>query len=156
MAKLYSIYFQKEKDDALVYDTKSQWGIVCKEFPFVLFDKAKDLPTKSWPDEDGEDVFFPDSLCMDAYDIEVEFAYKGEMGSANAKILSFINYLTGKSDNGTSLKVYDTFTQIGRRGLYVKSIGNDMFVRKDDEGDVIVFKIGFRVTDPVTEITLAQ
>lgn len=154
MAKLYSIYFQKEKENALVYDTKSQWGIVCKEFPFVLFDRTKELPSKSWPDEDGEDVFFPESLRIEAYDIEVEFAYKGDIGSANTKIMSFINYLTGNSDNGTSLKVYDAFTQIGRRGIYVKSVGNNMFVRREDEGDVIVFNVEFRVTDPATEIIL--
>lgn len=154
MAKLYSIYFQKEKENALVYDTKSQWGIVCKEFPFVLFDKTKELPSKSWPDEDGEDVFFPESLSIEAYDIEVEFAYKGDMWTSNEKIISFINYLTGKSDKGTSLKVYDAFTRIGRRGLYVKSVGNNMFVRREDEGDVIVFNVEFRVTDPDTEIIL--
>ena len=155
MAKLYSIYFQKEKSGASVYDTKAQWGIVCKDFPFVLFDTTKDIPTRSWPDGDGEDVYFPDRLRFQAYDLEVFFAYQGEMGSANAKIAAFINYLTGKSDTGTSLKVYDTYTKIGRKGLYVKSVSNDAFARKTDEGDVIVFKVKFRVTDPVTDIVLS-
>lgn len=155
MAKLYSIYFQKEKDGALVYDTKAQWGIVCKEFPFVLFDGIKSLSSRSWPDENGEDVYFPDKMLIDAYDIDVSFAYKGDMGTANTKIMDFLKYLTGISDSGTSLKVYDTFTKIGRKGLYVKSVKNDMFVRKQDEGDVLVFKVKFRVTDPTTDIVLA-
>ena len=39
--------------------------------------------------------------------------------------------------------------------MYVKSVSNDAFARKTDEGDVIVFKVKFRVTDPVTDIVLS-
>lgn len=98
---------------------------------------------------------FPEEIKLKAYDIEVEFAYKGAIGTANSKIESFLDYLTGKGDTGTNLKVYDTYTKIGRQGVYYKSIDQDLFVRKSDEGDVVTFKITFRVTDPRTPITLS-
>ena len=56
---------------------------------------------------------------MQAYDIEIEFAYKGDMGTANEKIVAFLDYLIGKDGYGTELKVYDTYTQIGRQGVYL-------------------------------------
>ena len=138
MARLYSIYFQKNKSGSPVLDTYTEWSIVCKDFPFMPYGESKDLPAREWADEDGEDTFFPEEIKLKAYDIDVEFAYKGEMGTANSKIEAFL----------------DTYTKIGRQGVYYKSIDPDLFVRKSDEGDVITFKITFRVTDPRTSITL--
>lgn len=154
MAKPYSIYFQKSKLGSPAIDTKSQWGIVCKDFPFTVYGDIKDLPKRDWIDQDGEDTFFPEELYVQAYDIKVEFAYKGDMGTANEKIVAFLDYLIGKDGYGTELKVYDTYTQIGRQGVYFKSIKPDLFVRKTDEGDVVTFNITFRVTDPKTQIIL--
>jgi hypothetical protein len=64
MAKLYSIYFQKSKPGSPVIDTKSQWGVVCKDFPFAVYGETKELPKRDWKDEDGEDTFIPDRLYM--------------------------------------------------------------------------------------------
>lgn len=154
MAKPYSIYFRKDKAGSQVIDTNARWKIVCKDFPFKLSGETKALSKRDWADENGEDTYFPSQLKIKAYDLEVEFAYKGEMNTANAQIKNFLDYLTGVSDAGTSLSVYDTYTKIGRRGIYFKSIDPDLFVRKTDEGDVVTFKIVFRVTDPATQITL--
>lgn len=152
--KPYSIYFKKGNGN--VIDTNVQWGIVCKEFPFVLYGESKELSKRDWYDEDGEDTFFPERLAMQAYDLEVEFAYKGEMDSANLAIRSFLDYLTGRDQaGGTSLMVYDTYTKIGRQGIYFKDIKPDVFVRNSSEGDVVTFSVTFRVTDPLTDITLS-
>lgn len=150
----YSIYFKKENGN--VIDTNTQWNIVCKEFPFKLYGESKELSKRDWYDEDGEDTFFPTSLSMQAYDLEVEFAYKGEMNSANTSIRNFLDYLSGRDGvGGTSLMVYDTYTRIGRQGLYLKDVKPDVFVRNTSEGDVVTFGVTFRVTDPLTEITLS-
>lgn len=155
MAKLYGIYFQKSKPGSPVIDTKSQWGVVCKDFPFAVYGETKELPKRDWKDEDGEDTFIPDRLYMQAYDLDVEFAYKGEMDTANEKVIGFLDYLSGKDDSGAELKVYDTYTKIGRQSVYYKSVEPDLFVRKTDEGDVLTFSVTFRVTDPQTQITLS-
>ena len=78
MARLYSIYFQKNKSGSPVLDTYTEWSIVCKDFPFMPYGESKDLPAREWADEDGEDTFFPEEIKLKAYDIDVEFAYKGE------------------------------------------------------------------------------
>lgn len=154
MSKPYSIYFKKS--GGTVIDSNTQWNIVCKEFPFILYGEAKELSKRDWYDEDGEDTFFPTKLAIAAYDLDVEFAYKGVVNSANTKIRAFLDYLTGRdSAGGTELSVYDTYTQIGRQGLYFKDVKPDVFVRKTDEGDVVTFTVTFRVTDPVTDITLS-
>lgn len=151
--KPYSIYFKR--GEGAVIDTQTQWGIVCKEFPFLLYGESKELPKRDWMDEDGEDVFFPSKLAMQAYDLDVEFAYKGVMDSANVKIRGFLDYLTGRDGAGSNLSVYDTYTKVGRQGVYVKGVKQDVFVRNTSEGDVVVFTVTFRVSDPMTEIVLA-
>lgn len=152
--KPYSIYFKKENGG--VIDSQKEWGIVCKEFPFLLYGESKELPKRDWLDEDGEDVFFPNSLAMAAYDLDVEFAYRGVMDSANVAIRGFLDYLTGRDGSGANLSVYDTYTKIGRQGVYYKKVSPDVFVRNTSEGDVVTFTVTFRVTDPTTQITLAD
>ena len=156
MAKPYAIYFKKMKDDALVVDTLDNWGIVCKDFPFKLYGEAKELPSHDWKDEDGDDEYIPDVLPIAAYEMEVEFAYKGDMFTANSNIKGFLDYLTGREGDGAEFMCYDTYTKIGRQHMRFVSVGEDIFHRETESGDVIVFSVTFKVNDPVTDITLSK
>lgn len=156
MARPYAIYFKKMKSDALVVDTLDNWGIVCKEFPFKLYGEAKELPSHDWKDEDGDDEYIPSELPIASYEVEVEFAYKGVMDSANANIKGFLDYLTGRDGSGVKLAVYDTYTKIGRQHVRFASVSDDVFHRQEEGGDVVVFSVTFKVNDPVTDITLSK
>ena len=156
MARPYAIYFKKMKSDALVVDTLDNWGIVCKEFPFKLYGEAKELPSHDWKDEDGDDEYIPSKLPIASYELEVEFAYKGVMDSANASIKGFLDYLTGRDGSGVELMVYDTYTKIGRQSVRFVSVSDDVFYRQEEGGDVVVFSVAFKVNDPVTDITLSK
>ena len=156
MARPYAIYFKKMKSDALVVDTLDNWGIVCKEFPFKLYGEAKELPSHDWKDKDGDDEYIPSELPIASYEVEVEFAYKGVMDSANANIKGFLDYLTGRDGSGAELMVYDTYTKIGRQNVRFVSVGDDVFYRQEEGGDVVVFSVTFKVNDPVTDITLSK
>lgn len=156
MARPYAIYFKKMKSDALVVDTLDNWGIVCKEFPFKLYGEAKELPSHDWKDEDGDDEYIPSKLPIASYEMEVEFAYKGVMDSANASIKGFLDYLTGRDGSGVELMVYDTYTKIGRQSVRFVSVSDDVFYRQEEGGDVVVFSVAFKVNDPVTDITLSK
>lgn len=155
MAKPYSIYFRKMNDESPVVDTLGKWGVVCKDFPFKVYGDAKDLPKHDWKDEDGDDEYIPSVLPISSYEMEVEFAYKGAMDSANKKIKEFLDYLTGRDGTGAEFSVYDTYTRIGRQHMRFVSVKDDIFLRSESGGDVIVFAVTFKVNDPVTDITLA-
>lgn len=160
MARPYAIYFKKMKDNALVVDTLDNWGIVCKDFPFKLYGEAKELPSHDWKDEDGDDEYIPDVLPIAAYEMEVEFAYKGDMFTANSNIKKFLDYLTGREGDGAEFMCYDTFTRIGRQKMRFVSVSEDIFHRDQNNSeygcDVIVFSVTFKVNDPVTDITLSK
>ena len=150
------IYFQKHKEGSTVKESLEDFGIWCKDFPFRLAGDAKELASEDWPEEDGADEYVPEELRMKAYDAEVEFGYKGAMDTANAKIRSFLDYLTGRDGTGAELKVYDSYTRIGRQHVRLSRVSDDAFVRNTGEGDVVVFNVTFRVNDPVTDITLSK
>ena len=154
MAKPYAILFKKSKNNASVVDTLSNWSIVCKDFPFKLYGEAKELAKNNWKDEDGDDEYIPSEIRIEAYEIKVDFAYKGEMNSANSSIRGFLDYLTGKDGTGADLMVYDTYTKIGRKNVRYVSVDEDLFYRQEADGDLIVFSVTFKVNDPVTDITL--
>jgi len=155
MAKPYAILFQKMIEDAPVVDTLSNWGIVCKDFPFKLYGEAKELPSRDWKDEDGDDEYIPKELKIAAYEIDVEFVYKGDMNTANTKIRGFLDYLTGRGGTGAELKVYDTYTKIGRQSVRYASVDDDIFFRQEGGNDVVVFVVTFKVNDPLTDIALS-
>lgn len=150
------IYFQKHKEDASVKESLADFGIWCKDFPFRLFGDVKDPVSTDWPEEDGADEYVPEVLRMKAYDVEVEFGYKGGMDSANVKIRAFLDYLTGRDGTGVEMKVYDSYTKIGRQRVRLSKVSDDAFVRNEGEGDVVVFNATFRVNDPVTDIILSK
>lgn len=151
MVEGYSIFFQKAISGAKVKDLLTEWKMVCTDFPFELYPETKDLPKRDWADQDGEDTFIPDVLPLKAYDIEAGLCYTGEMGTAYAKIISFLNYLIGEDGNGVDLKIYNPHTKIGRKNLYFSG-ASDYEYHSDGNGDALLFKVKFRVSDPKTEI----
>ena len=156
MARPYAILFKKMNDGAPVVDTFDNWGIVCKDFPFKLYGEAKELPSHDWKDEDGDDEYIPNELKIASYEVDVEFAYKGAIDSANTKIKGFLDYLTGRGGTGAELMVYDTYTKIGRQSVRFVSVEEDVFFRQTEYGDILVFVVTFKVNDPVTDITLSK
>lgn len=110
----------------------------------------KDIPSRDWPDEHGNDEFIPDKPVYKAYEIECEFVFIGTHGTANEKIRSFLQYL---AENG-SFSIYDTYTKIGRQNVRYVSNSEDVFYRRDGENDIVVFSVTLKVNDPITDITL--
>lgn len=148
--KGYEIYFQKDKAGSPVKNSLTDFDIVCVEFPFQLYPETKALISDDWADEHGEDAFFPEKLTLKAYDLEAKLCYVGN--SAYDDIVSFLDYLRGEDGNGTSLKIYNSYTKMGRQKLYLKSVDDDIF-HSDGSEDIVLFSVTFRVTDPKTKIT---
>lgn len=151
----YSLLMQKMRSNSVVKDSFVDFGIVCTDVPFLPFGEAKELPTREWPDEDGEDTYIPDRIPIDAYDFEIEFCYKGNRSTAYGKIRSFFEYITGMDNNGSALKIYSPYTGIGRQNIHFKSI-SDFDFGKSNIDESVVFSVTFRVTDPVTDVTLTK
>ena len=144
-------------DVGSVVDTQKAYSVVCQEFPFKTLPETKDLAKRDWYDEHGEDVYMPtDGLKFKAYDMEVKFLYVGTQAQMSDDLKGFISFICGRNTGGAPmLKIYDEYTKTGRRGVYVTDISNDLIAYDEVNTDVIgVFKVKFRVTDPVTEITL--
>lgn len=127
-----------------IKDLLSAFNIGVKGIPLFVPTDMKDLPSRDWPGEDGEDVFFPSNNKYKAYDIEIDVHYKGSRGSFPSVMSSLFAYLT---KNGTELSIYSPYTQTGCKGAYFKGFGNFDFHR-DDEGEDAGFKMKFRVTKP--------
>lgn len=140
-----------------VVDTQAQFNVVCQEFPFKYLPETKDLAKRDWYDEHGEDVYVPtDGLKFKAYDMDVKFLYVGTQNNMQTDLNGFILFISGKNSGGAPmLAIYDEYTKTGRRGVYVTDISSDLIAYDDVNTDVIgVFKVKFRVTDPITDITL--
>lgn len=151
----YTLLIQKTKEGSGVKDSLSDFGFAISEIPWPS-EETQDISVRVWPGEHGEDAYIPPSgLKLKAYDLEVEFIYKGEIDTAKSAYTTFRNYLTGIDGSGGELKVYDRYWKRGRKGVYVKKIDSfEAFRSNLDES--VSFKVTFRVNDPVSEIVLVK
>lgn len=136
-----------------IIDTKEAFNVVCQEFPFKVRPETKEQASRDWHDEDGEDVYVsPSGLRFKAYDLEVKFLYTGSEDTMQSELNAFLNYIHGRNMGGSPLlAVYDEYTKTGRRGLYVVDVDNELLAYNDSDTDVVaIFKVKFRVTDPIT------
>lgn len=159
-----------KKGDSATVNTFTKWGIACCKNPFKTGGKSKELAKRNWHDEHGEDVYMPKKLMMEAYDVEFELGCivnsdGFNLSKAFEKITSFKNWLTGndtEEGSGAELKIYSPFTGIGRQGCYLLEVDDEdpHLQLKQTAGNiynenVLTFKVKFRITDPVTDITLS-
>lgn len=162
---------RKQADGAKTYNSAVRWGIYCSSFPFQTVGEAKDLPSRSWYDEHGDDEYIPDTLYIKSYELEVEFAVKGTPAEAKSKIDDFFAYLTGRDMDrtdgkantyGSRLQIYDTYTLIGRQNCRYMSYDNKAYETQKvfdtslKEEACITFSVKFKVNDPNTDIILKE
>lgn len=157
MAVSEHLYIQKMISGAAVKDTVTNFDIYCMEIPFIIATEAKELASNDWYDEHGDEEYIPSALKMKAYEMDVKFACKGATKTCNAKINAFLNYLTGadQQNPGAKMKMYSTYTQIGRQDVRFVSLSEDAELVRDANGDILIFTVTFKVNDPVTNITLS-
>lgn len=170
MDSRYTLLFKK--GSASTVNSYTQWGIVCAKVPFKAGGTTKELPNRKWYDEHGDDTYIPNSLMLEGYDVEFEFAYAGKelhsnpfnLSLARTNITNFKKWLTGNGtgNSGAELKIYSPYSTIGRQGCYLKEISNEepsLQLRQEGSSlyheNVVTFKVKFRVTDPMTDITLS-
>lgn len=162
MAAPYPLLMKKRRNDGLettVISTEAQFGMVVSELPFHFVGNPKAPAVRDWPDENGKDVYLPDSgLPLSSYDMEVTFMYKGVFDTMSVQFRSFIEYLRGGDNNGSSLTIFDTYNHVGRQDVYLKSVAPEFLLKqrvanKDGE-EIARFKLTFEVCDPSTDVTL--
>ncbi len=137
-------------------ETISNFSLHISSIPFKISGKAKDVTSVDFKDKDGKKVYHPSVLRLDSYDMDIEFAYKGEKKTANVFINNFVKYLTGRDGTGTGLMIYSTYSMIGRTDMMFKELKDDANLVRSDDGDILYFKITFTVNDPVTDIGLVN
>lgn len=145
------------------YETKAQFGIYSTDFPFAVSGKKKELYEQKWNDEPGCEVWVPPSgLLDDVFDIEVPFSFKTNLpydGVAQDRVRHFIGILAGTEVvEGDSrplaaylpwLRLYDEKTGQGFMGVQYIGYSPDAYEVGDMAGgEVITFKVKFRVYDP--------
>lgn len=139
--------FLTDSDKGKFRDSQ-EWNIYVKSIPFKVFPDRKDIASRDWPDENGDDEFIPETPVFKAYEIDCEFVFIGTHGTANTSITNFISYLA----NAGNFTIFDSYTQIGRQRVRYVSYSEKIFYRRDGENDIVVFSLKLKVNDPISNI----
>lgn len=139
-----TLIFQKANGSE-TKDLYADFGIKTTSVPLFLPLETKELPSRDWIDEDGEDVYFPDVVRLQAYDTEISMVYKGAQGTFPIKQAAVFRYMTTE---GLELNIFSPYSNTGCKGAYFKGFSDFDFTSDSSLGDVAVFKMKFRVTKP--------
>ena len=154
MALEYTLLIRKSSSGSAVKSSLTDFGFaVCSsDWPD---EETQELAVRKWPGENGEDAYIPpQGLKLEAYDLSVDFCYKGAKETAYSAYTKLRSYLIGEDGNGAELIVYDPYWKKGRKGVYVKKFA-DIDAHRSNIDEVMEVKVTFRVTDPITDITLS-
>ena len=143
--------FLIKKNDGAVINPYKEWNIMVKSLPFNIAPEIKKYASVDWPDEDGDDEYIPSVPHFKAYEMEASFVYIGEYKTANTKIKAFWDYI-----KSGELQIYDSYTGIGRKGVRYVAYSPEAFHRRSASGDIVVFKIKFKINNPVDNIILTE
>lgn len=78
----YPLLMQKAKAGSPVKSSLEDFGFAVSEIPWPAL-KVKEPAKRDWPGEHGEDVYFPPTAKLEAYELAVEFCHKGLRGADN-------------------------------------------------------------------------
>lgn len=117
----------------------TEWGIYATKVEGLnQLPDTKDKWSRDWPDEQGEDVYYPSIVRFKGKEITVTFRIDepGSTAVMNA-ISSFRNYLFLAGD----LSYFDTYRKNGFRGYYNKEKTKEEKYRTD--GSYVEFELNF-------------
>lgn len=168
MARWNNFFLQKMGTDGMgepypVMESVSRFGVWCKDIPFKLLENVKEPARRSWPDEHGDDEYIPSGgLFLESYEMEVEFGCKlltAPVGDVEVRyvddvrksVADFLEYLRSSG----MMKLYSSHTRIGRQLVRLSLVdGSSTWVTDGDGKEFLVFKVKFKVNDPVTDVKL--
>lgn len=151
MATEYTLLIKKEYTSTV--SSLDDYGFAISEISWPN-EEIQELAARVWPGEDGEDVYIPPrGLAMKAFDLVVEFLYKGARDTLLEAYTSFKEFMTGRDGLGAELEIYDCYWKRGYTGVYVKQFG-DIKVHKTNIDEAMSMKAVLRITNPLNRARL--
>lgn len=153
------------------YDTYETWGIVCSAAPYRPAGDPKDVATRDWLDEHGEEVYIPADVKLKKFDFEVSFLCNGTEEEVKYNVSQFRNFLLGEESRykrkspsgpdvevvipstGARLAIYDNYNSVGWKDVRFKAFSSDGLVMDNSDTEIVLeFKVTFEVFDPSTTV----
>ena len=157
--RYFKFYIQKEGTDASgnaypIKESGRDFHVYLQECKFYGGIELKDIPKRDWHDSNGDDEFISSTPTYKSKSLDVRFAYKGKLFSANKAIEAFMEYL---ASCGT-MKIYDEYNQIGRTNTRFVCVPDaaTLYRKIDGVDEALVFTVRLKINDPVTKVTLIK
>lgn len=154
----YKPFYIQYGENATATDTKAAWGMVAKTNPYPLLPTPKEPYTNDWKDEDGDDEYTT-TMHYKGFEIEVEFYMKAVDGTNTtaAADLHAAAWTFFTAVREGTFRIYDEYTKLGfQRVRYAGSDFDDSTFKERSGTATVMFKVKFKVNDPVTRMTLSN
>lgn len=145
----YKPFYVQQKGEARAINT-TDWGLVAKTNPYPLLPTPKEPYKNEWHDENGDDEWC-EEMHYEAIEISVSFYIKAFADSSDTaydklqdQIGEFFEYI-----RKGELRIYDSYTGIGRGKVRYAGFAEKQYVRRKDWASAII-EVKFKINDPVT------
>ena len=157
----YKPFYIQAVGDTAAKNTATEWGLVAKSNPYPALPKPKEPYKNDWKDENGDDEYVA-SVQYEAFSFDVQFYIKTYDTVTNnvvtktaavalrEQVASFFTHI-----KSGEFKVYDAYTGLGRQKVRYAGYAEEQggFMTRDNWARLI-FKVTFKVNDPMTAMTL--
>ena len=156
----YKPFYIQTVGDSAAWST-GDYGLVAKSNPYPALPDMKDPYNNDWKDENGDDEYLG-TVHYKTFTFDVQFYVKafdevngqGAVTKAASVVLreQMANFFT-KIKTG-EFKIYDSYTGLGRQNVRYVSYSEDSGFVSRDNWARLIFKVTFKVNDPVTNMKL--
>lgn len=152
MNGLHSLLFQKGKRTTSAHriatDMLEEFGFVCTDIGFPFSGKTKDVTTTNWKDRDGEDVYIPTDMRVEAFDLKVGICHSGNIGESENRIRRLVDFLRVElPTDGSGIMIWSELYKRGFCKCYLKDVGDFEYTYLSRK-EVLECTLTFRVTAP--------
>lgn len=155
-----SRFLIKIGNDGAVTDVFQSYGMVLEDMPSVIPLVPKNIYSHSWPDEDGDDEYIPETIRYEAAECDFTFGCSSTDSSNTVfdKLNTFLEWLR----SGT-FSFYCEYSGIGRQNVRLSELHDDARYSKhtlrrngvDVTEEVLSFTVTFKINDPKTAVVLS-
>lgn len=163
----YKPFYIQYGDNTTATDTRSEWGMIAKVNPFPALPTPKEPYSNKWLDENGVEEY-TDEMFYDSFEFAVSFYIRARSTVVDNVVTETSTETIRKNMNNFfnaikkgSFMIYDSYTGLGRRDVRYAGFAEEEFKSRREDGTdrsedwaYTIFKITFKVNDPITFMTL--
>lgn len=142
-----------------IKDLRTDFEFVCCEGPdYAALNRVKELSKNTWLDEDGDDMYIPSQMKIQAGTLKVPIGYTGARGTGKVKLKDLVKWLLGRGGNALTSEgiwLYSPFVDEGFAKVTLLEVGEPEYGYLG-QYEILETTLTFTIPDPFDNVVFSN